>query len=108
MSWTQGAGFFKNIGNVLGGIGKGGGGFMGNFGTGGGLLSQIGKGGEGFMGKFGTGEGKIAQAFGGGNTEDLTDTGDEDGTDDMGFGGKLFSGVAKGLQNMGSFQYGMF
>ena len=60
MSWTQGAGFFKNIGNVLGGIGKGGGGFMGNFGTGGGLLSQIGKGGEGFMGKFGTGQGMFS------------------------------------------------
>ena len=68
MSWTQGLGFFKNLGNVFGGIGQGAGGFMGNFGTGKGFLSSIGQGGGNFLGKFGTGQGLLGtMGQGGGN-----------------------------------------
>ena len=72
------------------------------------------------MGKFGTGQGALS-----GNQEEdgISITGvdddteitqaevdltEEDDTDDMGFGGKLLGGLASGLQNMGSYQYGMF
>ena len=84
----------------------------GGFGSGEGWFSRIGQGGEGFMGKFGTGEGKMAKAFGGGDTTedaaDLSDIDEKEEEDEMGFGGKLLGGLASGLQNMGSFQYGMF
>ena len=89
MSWTKGAGFFKNIGNWMQGIGQGGNQFMGNFGTGQGALanmqpfghmrdgrglfgkpggfgsgqgwlSGVGQGGDQFMGQFGTGQGTLA------------------------------------------------
>jgi len=65
MAWESGGGFFQNLGNMFSGIGKGGGGFMGNFGTGTGLLSGIGQGGDRFGGQFGTGQGRIGQRFGG-------------------------------------------
>lgn len=68
MSWAKGLGFFKNLGNVFGGIGQGAGGFMGNFGTGKGFLSSIGQGGGNFLGKFGTGKGLLGtMGQGGGN-----------------------------------------
>ena len=71
MAWESGGGFFKNIGNWMSGIGQGGGGFMGDFGTSEGALSKwqpfqnIAEG-RGFFGKeggFGSGEGQLSEMF---------------------------------------------
>ena len=77
MAWEQGGGFLSNLGGLLSGIGKGGGGFMGNFGTGEGALAgwspfQNVKQGQGLFGKeggFGSGQGQLAQMFGGGEQD---------------------------------------
>ena len=77
MAWEQGGGFLSNLGGLLSGIGKGGGGFMGNFGTGEGALAgwspfQNVKQGQGLFGKecgFGLGQGQLAQMFGGGEQD---------------------------------------
>ena len=71
MAWESGGGFFKNLGNMFSGIGQGGGGFMGDFGTGEGAMSkwqpfQNLAEGRGFFGKeggFGSGEGQLSEMF---------------------------------------------